>query len=149
MDTIDSRGENNLRVAAPTMPVEVSVHDVHHRVCTARTRHGVHGPAHLRRNGRRRRHLPVSHYRAGDRSGAGPLNAVPSDAVGQRHLVLTVLTSAAVACLLYVWAIRVLEPDFSNRLVLLGGFLIAAAAALVLNAVCLDAANRTGRNSRP
>jgi len=120
-------------------PAGVTVRDMHHQVCVTRAKHCGHGRRHAAGHVRRRRHRPMSHYRATGpvRVASGSPNTLPHRVHRQRLAVLMVLTLTVGLGLLYLGVILALEPGVSDRLLLLGAFLIAVAGAVVLNAITL------------
>jgi hypothetical protein len=81
----------------------------------------------------------MSHYWAAGpvRVASGSPNTLPHRAHRQRRAVLMVLILTVGLGLLYLGVILALEPGVSDRLLLLGAFLIAVAGAVVLNAITL------------
>jgi hypothetical protein len=144
MTTIDAEHGNDHRVAENTRPAGMTVHEVHHQVCTARVRQCPPGQVH-----HARRHLPVSQYRAaghfqidGDSAGVREQNKPWS-----RKSMLIVVASMAAVGLVYLALLQVVLPAGSQRL-LLGVFLITIAGAIVLNAMTVEAMNSPGGTGR-
>jgi hypothetical protein len=133
--TIDAEKGNDHRGAGNIRPGGVTVHEMHHQVCTARVRQCPPGRVH-----HSRRHLPVSHYRA---RGHFQINGdsgdvLPRDSPWSRRSMLTVLASMAAVGLVYLALLQILLPPGSQRL-LLGVLLVAIAGAVVLNAMTVEA----------
>ena len=67
----------------------------------------------------------------------------------KRHSTLTVLTVTFAVGVLYLWVIRVVDPDITDTLFLFGIFLITVGGAVVLNAITVEAVNPPTSEPRP
>ena len=141
MSTInDQRLVREVDAAGPT------VLEVHQAVRVARLSHCRHGRAREVHRGRVRR-PPVSQYRPAvvvDTTTQSRL--VRSDFARERRPVPTVVAAAVALSLLYVGFIRVFEPDMNQRILVIGVCVIAATAAVCLNAFTLGTATEPARN---
>ncbi len=102
-------------------------------------------------HGHRRRHVPVSQYRAivEARGAAGFSDPLPDNAVARRQSMLAVLASAAVLGVVVLVALRLLAPGVTGTLTLLCLFLVVVTAAVILNAITVDAVRGSGAPDRP
>jgi len=141
--TIDAQRANDQQSVDRIRPSRVSVREVHHQVCTARSRHCP-GRAHTAHHARRR-HLPVSHYRAAGHFGGSPQRLAQND-TQRHHPLLTVLVITVAMGLFYLAVIRLLAPGSNDGVLLLSVFLITTGGAVVLNAITVDATDRPPRN---
>ena len=132
MSTIDDQ-----RLVREVTAARPTVRQVHQAVRVARVRHCRHGRARAARRGRVRR-PPVSQYRpAAVVDTTTQPRVVRNDIPGKRRPVPAVVAAAVALSLLYVGFIRVFEPDMNYRILVIGVYVIAAAAAVCLNAFTL------------
>ena len=136
MATIDVRRQLDVQVTERL--AGLTVREVYQQVCLTRAKHCGRGRRRAAPHGRRRRHWPVSHYRAVGHSGlaAGSPDTFRQNDIQRRTVVLTLTVALG---LLYLGMILVLGLDVSNRLLLPGAFLIAGLGAVVLNAITVAA----------
>ena len=141
MSTIDDqRFVREVDAAGPT------VREVNQAVRVARVRHCRHGRARAVHRGRVRR-PPVSQYRpAVVVDTTTQPRVVWSDIPGKRRPIPAVVAAAVALSLLYVGFIRVFEPDMNQRILVIGVYVIAATAAVCLNAFTLGTATEPARN---
>ena len=141
MSTIDDqRFVREVDAARPT------VRQVHRAVRVARVRHCRHGRARAVHRGRVRR-PPVSQYRpAVVVDTTTQFRVVRSDIPQNRRAVPAVVAAAVALSLLYIGFIRVFEPDMNHRMLVIGVYLIAAAAAVCLNAFTLETVTQPASN---
>ena len=141
MSTInDQRLLREVDAAGPT------VLEVHQAVRVARLSHCRHGRAREVHRGRVRR-PPVSQYRPAvvvDTTTQSRL--VRSDFARERRPVPTVVAATVALSLLCIGFIRVFEPDMNQRILVIGVYVIAATAAVCLNAFTLGTATEPARN---
>ena len=132
MSTIDDqRVVREVDAAGPT------VLEVHQAVRVARLSRCRHGRARAVHRGRVRR-PPVSQYRpAAVVDTTTQPRVVRNDIARERRPVPTVVAAAVALSLLYVGFIRVFEPDMNQRILVIGVYVIAATAAVCLNAFTL------------
>lgn len=134
MATIDDQ-----RLVLEVDAAGTTVLQAHHAVRVARLNHCRHGRTRPVNRGRRVRRPHVSQYRPADPDGT--VEPLTMRTVIQRRrrpglMVVTVTFGLSVLC---VGFIRVVEPDAKNMALLLGVYVIAAGAAVCLNAFTLDA----------
>ena len=137
MSTIDDqRLVRDIDAAGPT------VREVHQAVRLARLIHCRHGRAPAVRRGRIRRR-PISEYRP-----AAVVDTTTQPPVGTDNPrpVLAVVAPAVALSLLCIGFIRVFEPGMNHRILVIGVCLIAAAAAVCLNAFTLGTVTGPARN---
>ena len=141
MSTIDDqRFVRGVDAAGPT------VREVHQAVRVARVRHCRHGRVRVRGRGVVRRR-PLSQYRpAAVVDTTTQPRVVRNDIPGQRRPIPMVVAAAVALSLLYVGFIRVFEPDMNQRILVIGVYVIAATAAVCLNAFTLGTVTEPARN---
>ena len=141
MSTIDDqRLLRKVYAAGPT------VREVHQAVRVARLIHCRHGWVRARGRGVVRRR-PLSQYRPAvlvDTT-THP-RAVRSDVSGNRRAVSTMAIATVALSLVYVGLIRVFDPGLNQRVLVIGVCLIAAVAAVCLNAFTLGTVTGPARN---
>src|SRR5664279_4425704 len=126
-----------------------TVLEVHQAVRVARLSHCRHGRARAVHRGRVRR-PPVSQYRpAAVVDTTTQPRIVRNDIPGRRRPIPTVVTAAVALSLLYIAIIRVFEPDMNQRILVIGVYVIAAVAAVCLNAYTLGTLTEPARNPEP
>ena len=140
MSTIDDqRLVRDIDAAGPT------VREVNQAVRLARVIHCRHGRARAVRRGRIRRR-PISEYRPAAVVDTTTQPPVGTDIPRNPRPVLAVVAPAVALSLLCIGFIRVFEPGMNHRILVIGVCLIAAAAAVCLNAFTLGTVTGPARN---